>query len=51
MERGRIFYKALEPEGGASDVGLSIKHYAQANGIDLVVMGSRGMFAALYCTM
>ncbi len=46
-----MFFKSLEPEGGASDVGLSIKHYQEANGIDLMVVGSRGMGAmkrALY---
>jgi nucleotide-binding universal stress UspA family protein len=45
VPRNTIRYKALEPEGGASDVGLSIKHYAEANKIDVVVMGSRGMGA------
>ena len=45
VPRNNIRYKALEPEGGASDVGLSIKHYAEANKIDVVVMGSRGMGA------
>jgi len=45
VPKERIFFKALEPEGGASEIGLSIKHYAHANGIDLVVMGSRGMGA------
>lgn len=54
MPKERIFFKALEPEGGASDIGLSIKHYAEANAIDLVVMGSRGMGAvkrAMYSFM
>ena len=45
MPRERILYKALEPEGGAGDIALSIKHYAEANKIDLTVVGSRGMGA------
>jgi nucleotide-binding universal stress UspA family protein len=47
VDRRRVFFKSLEPEGGASEVGLSIKHYAQSNDIDLVVMGSRGALRAL----
>lgn len=35
----------MEPEGGAGDIGLSIKHYQEANSIDVVVIGSRGMGA------
>lgn len=45
VPRERMFFKALEPEGGASDVGLSIQHYADANGVDVAVIGSRGMGA------
>lgn len=45
VDKERVFFKALEPEGGASDIGLSIKHYQEANGIDVVVVGSRGMGA------
>lgn len=45
VDKKRIFFKALEPEGGASDVGKSLKHYAEANQIDVLVMGSRGMGA------
>ncbi|KAI3423019.1 hypothetical protein D9Q98_010704 [Chlorella vulgaris] len=43
VERERIFFKALPPEGGASDVGQSVVHYSKANGVDLVVLGARGM--------
>lgn len=45
VDKERVFFKALEPEGGASDISLSIKHYQEANGIDVVVVGSRGMGA------
>ena len=45
VNRERIFYKALEPEGGASDVGKSLQHYAEANKIDVLIVGSRGMGA------
>ena len=45
MDKDRVFFKILEPEGGASDVGLSLKHYAEANDVDVVVVGSRGMGA------
>lgn len=38
-----MFLKALKPEGGASDVGDSIVHYARENGADILVVGSRGM--------
>ena len=38
-----IFCKALEPEGGASDIAVSIQHYTQKNGIHVVALGSRGM--------
>lgn len=31
MGRERLWYKALMPEGGASDVGEAIAHYARAN--------------------
>ena len=51
LNKDRVFFKALEPEGGASDVGLSMKHYQEANDIDVFVIGSRGMGAmkrALY---
>lgn len=41
--RDRIFLKALQPEGGASDVAQSLVHYARENGVDLAVVGSRGM--------
>lgn len=33
-----MFFKALRPEGGASDVGKSIVHYARENGIDIAVL-------------
>ena len=45
VDKKRLYYAALEPEGGASDVGLSIKHYAEANDVGVVVVGSRGMGA------
>lgn len=45
VNKERVFFKDLEPEGGASDVGLSMKHYQEANGIDVLVLGSRGMGA------
>ena len=32
MEKKRIFFKAMRPEGGASDVGESVVHYALENG-------------------
>lgn len=38
-----LFYKHLSPEGGASDVAESIRKYAEANGVDIVVVGSRGL--------
>ncbi|KAI7840515.1 hypothetical protein COHA_005814 [Chlorella ohadii] len=43
VDRSKIFFKALAPEGGASDVGQSVVHYAKENGVDLVVLGARGM--------
>lgn len=45
IPKERIFFKSLEPEGGASEVAKSIKHYVQANSIDVVIMGSRGIGA------
>lgn len=42
VDQERIFVKALEPEGGASDVSKSIEHYAQSNSIDIVCLGKRG---------
>eukprot|EP00887_Chlorella_sp_A99_P000632 scaffold5.g632.t1 len=45
IDKSRIFFKALYPEGGASDVGESIVHYAKANKVDLLVVGARGMGA------
>ena len=41
----RLWYRPLAPEGGASEVGASLVHYAKSNGADLVVVGSRGMGA------
>ncbi|PSC72425.1 universal stress [Micractinium conductrix] len=43
VAKDRIFFKALAPEGGASDVGQSIVHYAKENGVGLDVLGARGM--------
>ncbi|GAB4816632.1 hypothetical protein N2152v2_003678 [Parachlorella kessleri] len=43
VDKKRIFFKAMRPEGGASDVGESVVHYALENGVDVVVVGSRGM--------
>lgn len=43
VDKARIFFKALSPEGGASDVGGSLVHYARENEMSLVVMGARGM--------
>lgn len=43
VDKAKIFFKALAPEGGASDVGESVVHYARENGVDLVAMGARGM--------
>ena len=45
MDRAQIFVKALTPEGGASDAGGALVHYAASNGVDVVVMGARGMGA------
>ncbi len=45
VDKKRIIYKALAPEGGASDVGQSIVHYANMVQADLVVVGSRGVQA------
>lgn len=45
MDRSRICYKALEPEGGASGISDSIVHYAEVNDVDLVVVGARGVGA------
>jgi len=42
MPRSSIFWRALAPEGGASGVAESIRHYARVNRMDLVVVGSRG---------
>lgn len=39
----RIWYKALFPEGGASDVGASLQHYCRDNGVGLMVVGARDM--------
>lgn len=40
-----VIYKALLPEGGASDVGESLVNHAHQIGADMVVVGSRGMGA------
>lgn len=42
MPKEKVFFKALEPEGGASDVGESIKHYTESNNINVAIMGARG---------
>lgn len=43
VPRERLFFKNMLPEGGASDVGDSLLHYAKENKLDLIVVGSRGM--------
>ncbi|KAL4434290.1 hypothetical protein ABPG75_000731 [Micractinium tetrahymenae] len=43
VDSSRIFFKALAPEGGASDVGQSIVHYAKENAVSMAVLGARGM--------
>lgn len=45
VPEGRAVAAALEPEGGASDVGAAIARYAADHRADLVVIGSRGMGA------
>jgi hypothetical protein len=35
VNRERIWYRALQPEGGASDVGESILHYVRQNKVNL----------------
>ena len=45
MDKAQLFVKALTPEGGASDVGAAIARYAAANGVDVLVVGARGMGA------
>lgn len=43
VDKSRVFFKALAPEGGASDVGQSIVHYAQENAVSVAVLGARGL--------
>lgn len=45
MDKDRIQFKALEPEGGAGDIGQSVRHYAIENKIDIAVFGARDMGA------
>eukprot|EP00884_Botryococcus_braunii_P006629 jgi/Botrbrau1/15968/Bobra.0294s0006.1 len=45
VNKERIWYRALQPEGGASDVGESILHYARQNKVDVLVLGNRGLGA------
>lgn len=40
-----MFWKALSPEGGASDVAASIIHYCKDNSISVCVVGSHGFGA------
>ncbi|KAL4424950.1 hypothetical protein ABPG77_009679 [Micractinium sp. CCAP 211/92] len=43
VDKSRVFFKALAPEGGASDVGESIVHYAKENAVSMAVLGARGL--------
>lgn len=45
LPKEQVFFKSMFPEGGASDVGESLCHYARDNAISLVVVGSRGLGA------
>lgn len=39
----KVWYKALQPEGGASGVGESLLKYASANGSTMIVVGNRDL--------
>eukprot|EP01025_Chloroclados_australasicus_P007744 TRINITY_DN12576_c0_g1_i4.p2 TRINITY_DN12576_c0_g1~~TRINITY_DN12576_c0_g1_i4.p2 ORF type:complete len:371 (-),score=55.72 TRINITY_DN12576_c0_g1_i4:510-1622(-) len=43
QDEHRILGRALQPEGGASDIAASLCHYANTHNISLVAMGARHM--------
>eukprot|EP01025_Chloroclados_australasicus_P062665 TRINITY_DN8232_c0_g1_i1.p3 TRINITY_DN8232_c0_g1~~TRINITY_DN8232_c0_g1_i1.p3 ORF type:complete len:186 (-),score=13.02 TRINITY_DN8232_c0_g1_i1:549-1043(-) len=45
ISESQVFWKALRPEGGASEVGKSLVHYCKANKVTVAVVGSHGFSA------
>ena len=38
-----VWYKALQPEGGASGVGESLLHYVKSNHNNMLIVGNRDL--------